>query len=65
MEQEWFGGTTEAIDEEFDWTVKKQNSRSAYLLIYQQREETPLQLVYTDEKQKEIMLKELRLMEFK
>lgn len=65
LEQEWFGGTTEAIDEEFDWTVKKENSRSAYLLIYQQRQETPVELVYTDEESKENLLKQLKLMELK
>lgn len=45
--------------------MKKENSRSAYLLIYQQREEVPIQLTFTDEKEKEGMLEKLKLMELK
>jgi ubiquitin carboxyl-terminal hydrolase 34 len=61
IEAECFGGTF-SYDDEYDWE-KKENSKSAYLLIYQRVGEHHAELVVKSQEEKEQMLEVMKLKE--
>jgi hypothetical protein len=51
LESECYGGVTEVIEDEFDWT-KKENSKNAYMLIYEKRKKESIVLCFNNENEK-------------
>jgi len=62
LEGECYGGVTEVIEDEFDWT-KKENSKNAYMLIYEKKKKEDISLCFASEQEKKGTMEALDLKE--
>lgn len=63
LDSECFGGQAQALDffdDEYD-IGKKDNSKNAYMLVYQRKKREPVQLVFDDQKQMQQVMEKLGL----
>lgn len=53
IEAECYGGSTECSDDTFMWFKNRENSKNAYILVYERKVKDPIKLVFKNKEELE------------